>query len=312
MTIPVYLLTGYLGAGKTTLLNHLLAQPALQQRRVALIVNEFGTLGVDGQLIQAGQNRMFELNRGSLFCACIQTEFVDTLETIARDVQPELVLAEATGVAQTGDLCRFFAATQNEQAFAVRANLCVVDGFHFTKVLPYLKAVRTQVAWADGIVINKTDLLDEDARARLESLLSELNPRAVRTCTDHGQVDWAFLESLQHTPPADEPVNAPPEDIVACSLTAQRADRQRLRAAIERLGEGLLRLKGIVDFGDGPVLLESVFGMITESPVATNNPRYGVTAIAWKTGNQTLTQELGPALNLDVAPLVSITGRPAL
>jgi G3E family GTPase len=308
MTIPVYLLTGYLGAGKTTLLNHLLAQPALQRRRVALIVNEFGSLGVDGPLIRAGENRMFELNRGSLFCACIQTDFVDTLETIARDVQPELVLAEATGVAQTGDLCRFFAATQDERAFAVQANVCVVDGFNFTKVLPYLKAARAQVAWADGIVINKTDLLDHDALERLELLLDEMNPRAARIGASQGRVDWGFLASLTHTPPIGEPINAPPADMVTCSFPVQRADRDRLLRAIEQLGEQLLRLKGIVDFGDGPVLLESVFGMVTQRPVTADQPRYGLTAIAWKIREEALQRELGPALYLEAAPLVNITG----
>jgi len=166
MPIPVYLITGYLGSGKTTLLNHLLATPQLRSQRVALIVNEFGTLGVDGQLLEQAADHVFELNRGSLFCACIHADFVRTLETIARDIRPDVVLAEASGVAQTSDLGNFFDTPPARDQFQVQANLCVVDP-NVTKVLPYLKAARVQVTWADGLVINKSDLLGVAGTERL-------------------------------------------------------------------------------------------------------------------------------------------------
>lgn len=78
-TVPVYLLTGYLGSGKTTLLNYLLGQTPLAHQRVALVVNEFGTLGVDGQLIQGTEGGVFEINSGSLFCACTRSGLVKVL-----------------------------------------------------------------------------------------------------------------------------------------------------------------------------------------------------------------------------------------
>ncbi|MCE5273144.1 GTP-binding protein, partial [bacterium] len=74
--IPIILLTGYLGAGKTTLLNHLLSRPEIRERNVALIINEFGELGVDGRLVEAGTRPVYELNKGSLFCVCIKTDFL--------------------------------------------------------------------------------------------------------------------------------------------------------------------------------------------------------------------------------------------
>lgn len=127
MPVPVYLITGCLGSGKTTLLNHLLATPPLRSQRVALIVNEFGTPGVDGPLLQQAADHSFELNRGSLFCACIHADFARTLETIARDVRPDVVLAEASSVAQTSDLGKFFDTPPARDQLQVQANLCVVD-----------------------------------------------------------------------------------------------------------------------------------------------------------------------------------------
>ncbi len=166
-TIPVYLLTGYLGSGKTTLLNHLLSDPQLAGQRIALIVNEFGALGVDGQLVSGADGQVFELSRGSLFCACIRTDFARALEQIADDVQPDLVLAEATGVAATSDLVGFFDMAHGQSRFRVQANVCIVDSLNFTKVLPYLKAASAQVVSADGIVINKSDLMDEPGQTQL-------------------------------------------------------------------------------------------------------------------------------------------------
>ena len=197
--VPVYLITGYLGSGKTTLLNHLLATPELRSQRVALLVNEFGTLGVDGQLLETSADHIFELNRGSLFCACIQTDVVRALETIAAEIRPDLVIAEASGMAQTSDLSSFFALPSTRDRFRVQANVCVVDP-NFTKVLPYLKASRAQVEWADGLVINKMDVLGETGAERLASVVGDLNPRAAQLRVSHGRVGWDWLQALEHVP----------------------------------------------------------------------------------------------------------------
>ena len=97
--IDVWLLTGYLGAGKTTMLNNLLGAEMFKGKRVALVINEFGQLGIDGALVRPGEWTKFELNKGSLFCACIK---VDTVKVsgIAFDIKPDVVIIEATGLAK--------------------------------------------------------------------------------------------------------------------------------------------------------------------------------------------------------------------
>ena len=182
------------------MLNHLLAQPQLASKRIALVINEFGLLGVDGQLVKETNGGVFELNSGSLFCACTRSGLVKVLSQIATDVRPEMVIAEATGVAETSDLYDVLETAPLEGRFCVQANVCLVDSLNFTKVLPYLRAARTQVAGADGLVINKTDLLDETGADRLADLLTDLNGRADQVRVSHGQLDWNFVNGLRHVP----------------------------------------------------------------------------------------------------------------
>jgi G3E family GTPase len=272
---------------------------------VALIVNEFGTLGVDGQLLEQAADHVFELNRGSLFCACIQADFVRTLETIARDVRPDVVLAEASGVAQTSDLGKFFDTPPARDQFQVQANLCVVDP-NFTKVLPYLKAARVQVTWADGLVINKTDLLGVAGTERLAALLSDLNPRAAQTRVSHGRVGWEFVQGLRHVPCQAPPTVAPPEELATCSILGRSADRSEFQAAFRGIQDRLLRLKGIVDFGDGPTLIEGVFDTLTERPFQGEHPRFGITVIGWKITAEEMTNAFAPAIRSTNLPLVQL------
>ena len=304
--IPLYVLTGYLGSGKTTLLNHLLAQPALATRRVALVINEFGTLGVDGQLVRQTDGGVFELNSGSLFCACTRSGLVKILQQICDEVRPEMVIAEATGVSETSDLYDLLETEPLTGRFQIRANVCVVDAFNFTKILPYLNAARTQVATADGIVVNKTELLDETGIGRLTALLEELNPRAELATVSRGELAWDFVERLRHGGYRATAISEPPGDIVTCSFSNRRAVREKLAAAVEALGENLLRLKGIVDFGAGPCLVESVFGTLTERPVELASTRPGTTALGWKIEADALSRTLAEAFVPDAESLVSL------
>ncbi len=98
--IPTILLTGFLGAGKTTLLNRLITH--CQSTRSVLLINEFGQVGIDGELLAAGNYEKVELNRGSLFCICVRTDFIAEVERIARGIRPELLIIEA---ARIRDVC---------------------------------------------------------------------------------------------------------------------------------------------------------------------------------------------------------------
>jgi G3E family GTPase len=177
---------------------------------------------------------------------------------------------------------------------------------NLTKVLPYLKAARVQVEWADGLVINKTDLLGVTGTERLAALLSDLNPRGAQTRVSYGQVAWEFVQGLQHVPCQAPSTLAPPEDLATCSIVGRNADRGAFHAAFERIRDRLLRLKGIVDFGDGPVLVEGVFDTLTQRPFQGEHPRFGITVIGWKITAEEMTQVFSAAIRAPDAPLVQL------
>jgi G3E family GTPase len=292
--IPVLMLTGYLGAGKTTLLNHLLALPGIRDRRLALIINEFGPLGIDGKLVAPGRYAKFELNKGSVFCICIKTDFIRTLETIARDVGPELVIVEATGVADPCDLSQLMDTPLLAERFRVGANVCLVDAAGFTAVAAFLRTAPRQVQWADGLVINKSDLVTPHDIDVLQGVLRSLNPAAPHVVVSQGRVPEAFLDSLQHRERRGTVAVEPLEGLVSASFqTEALVDEQRFFAAIAALGGGLLRLKGTVCFRERTRFVEVVNGRVTEKEPPAALPRTAFTAIGWQCSREHLQATFG-------------------
>jgi G3E family GTPase len=293
--IPIILLTGYLGAGKTTLLNHLLGLERIVSRRPALVINEFGPLGVDGKLVRDGAWEKYEINRGSLFCVCTKTQFLLTLAQIGRNVRPGLVLIEATGIAETRDIEGYLDEGPIAGLFEVQANLCIVDAANFTKVGAFLKAATGQVVAADGIIVNKPDLASPQELDALGRILADINPRAPRAIVEHGRVEPSFLEGLEHVRCDEEAAQRAPQSLCAASF---EGDKPLSRAAFDRvladLGERLLRLKGTVRFTDGSRFVESVCGVRSERPAETDDAPTAFTAIAWRMTQEELSAAFSP------------------
>ena len=287
--IPLVILTGYLGAGKTSLLNHLLALPSLHGRKLALIINEFGTLGIDGLKVESGAHAKFELNRGSLFCICIKTDFVKTLTTIAEEVRPDLVLVEATGVADPCDIEQFLEVPTLAGRFRVQSSVCVVDAEGFTRVAAFMQAARRQVVWSDGLAINKTDLVTPSDLGILRQVLGGLNPRAPQVEVTYGRIPEEFLVSLVHERRPGAAAERPPDDLVSVSLQTDRVvDRAAFMGAIGALGDNLLRLKGVVRFPDGRAFVEVVTGRVTEERPLAGSETTAFVAIGWQVSRDTL------------------------
>ena len=301
---PIYMLTGYLGAGKTTVLNHMLSLPELTIGRTAVVVNEFGSLGVDGQLVRDGDYAMIELNRGCLFCSCIKTDLIETVRSIVEDIQPDRVLVEASGVAETSDMQEVFAASGFEDQVELRANLCVVDGLNLSKVLPFLRAATTQIEWADGVIINKADLIDEEAQRRIVSLVASptdgINPGVACSVVTDGRVSWDFIDSLTHRSAREIREINRPTNVVTKSFEVEHVNREAFYRAIDILDKNLLRLKGHVDFGEGPVFVETVFGMRHETPLDAPPSRFGFAAIGWNVTEATLQNLFSKAIDKSV------------
>ncbi|MEN8127834.1 MAG: GTP-binding protein [Planctomycetota bacterium] len=297
-TIDVYILTGFVGAGKTTLLNHLLRNKPLASENPALIINEFGRIGVDGALVEKQDLTRYDINKGSIFCICTKTDFLKALTEIADGGEHQTLLIEATGIAETVDIESFLDAPKLEDIYRIKANLCLVDAANFTRVAAFLKPAKTQVQYADALIVNKCDLVSDAERTTLGQILESLNPTAARVETEYGKIQADFLKDIQHSIHDDKTLEQPPEDIIAVSISSEQPyDRDAFFRTLDDLKDHLLRLKGNINFGDGVRFVELAGTEVTETnPSAElkkqNNAKTAFTAIAWKIDKDTLQAKL--------------------
>ncbi|MEI6970235.1 MAG: GTP-binding protein [bacterium] len=312
MSIPVILLTGYLGAGKTTALNRLLASPWVRELSPALIINEFGRLGVDGKLVD-GHTRKYEINKGSLFCTCTQHQLVQAMGEIAASPGTGLVIIESTGIAETRSLEGALAIPALTSAFRLQANICVVDATGFIKIAAFLAIATAQVRWADGLLITKGDQVPDGDVDSLLEVLHGLNPDAPVCVAPFGRGVEDFAPTIRHIERKGGPMDSPPTDIVSVSIETDIAfDRQRFMAAMAALGPRLLRLKGNVTFaGEGPRFVEVVHNRVTE---ADAKPGFATltafSAIAWHVHADELRRQLEPDQGRDHRPDKGGVGTP--
>ena len=176
--IPVTVITGYLGSGKTTLLNHILS--GQQGRKVAVIVNEFGEVGIDGQMIlRDDDEQLIEFNNGCLCC----TVRGDLIETIARlqerNAELDAILIETTGLADPAPVAStFFVSDAIRASTRLDAFVTVVDAVNLKQNLAQSTEAQEQLAFADIVLVNKIDLVSEEAAVRVERQVRSLNPLA--------------------------------------------------------------------------------------------------------------------------------------
>ena len=191
--IPVTVITGYLGSGKTTLLNHILT--GQQGRKVAVIVNEFGEVGIDGQLIvQDGDEQLIEFNNGCL-CCTVRGDLIETITKLQeRAGELDAIIIETTGLADPAPVAStFFVSEEIRASTRLDSFVTVVDVVNLEKNLAQSVEAQEQVAFADIVLVNKVDLATEEAVARVERTVRSLNPLATIHRTEQGVIDLALI-----------------------------------------------------------------------------------------------------------------------
>lgn len=262
--IPVTILTGFLGSGKTTLLNRILTAP--HGRRIAVVVNEFGDIGLDQKFIARAEGDIVELTNGCVCCSARNDTVEILLSLVSRARQGQAidhVVIETTGLAKPAALARFFMSDSPlKNDYRLDAIVTLVDAFHGTSQLIQYREAKEQVAVADLIVLNKTDLSEEPQRSNLREWLRGLNPTAPIVAATHGDValdtildigGFNLAAKAHILGEADDHDHVHDTDITAISIREERPlDRGKFARWLAELvameGVDLLRYKGIISF----------------------------------------------------------------
>ncbi len=302
--IPTVLVTGFLGAGKTTVINRLISHftglPSGRPRKLAVMINEFASIGIDGALVPDAISSLgegyhkVELNRGSIFCACLRTDFISELKKLALEVQPDLLLIEATGIARVDDLFVMMKQDSLRDLIGIVKNICVADAASFHKVEQTLEAVGIQARYADLFILNKVDRADAALLKSTEALLATHNPLAPIYRAQHG--DAPFSTIFRQAPGAavsDDrraPAGAAPADVSATASIASAPEYHsasvQLKGSFDRTKwaelvatlrrERLVRAKGIIVYPDGARYFEIISGEYSEREAPATLEEKGV------------------------------------
>jgi G3E family GTPase len=186
--IPVTVLTGYLGAGKTTLLNRILTED--HGRKFAVIVNEFGEIGIDNDLVVDADEEVFEMNNGCI-CCTVRGDLIRIIEGLMRRKGKfDAILVETTGLADPAPVAQtFFVDADVAKDARLDAIVTVADAKWLSARLKDAPEAKNQIAFADVILINKTDLVTPKELRELEARIHALNPYARLHRTERAKID---------------------------------------------------------------------------------------------------------------------------
>lgn len=258
--IPVTVLTGYLGAGKTTLLNRILSED--HGRRFAVVVNEFGEIGIDGDLVVDSDEEVYSMNNGCVCCS-VRGDLIRILTGLVKRRDLDGILLETTGLADPSPIIQtFFMDDAVRDGTMLDAVVTVVDAAHFPGQAASRREAVEQVVYADLLILNKADLVDEARLAGIEAQVKRLNPQAEIVRSERCDVPLekilarnSFdLSRLLFLSPSL--MNAPSTGqhdagVSSVSLTLDRpVDAQRFQEHLGKYlaehGENVYRCKGIV------------------------------------------------------------------
>jgi G3E family GTPase len=249
-TVAVDILTGFLGSGKTTLLRHVL-EHGLSGKPVAVIMNEIGEVGIDGKVVTglANVEKMVELASGCICCSIDDYRFDLAIQEIVDTARPHLIIIESTGLADPEPL----AYRVKNAGLGLDAVITVVDAANLERQLGEAAVARAQIEAADFLVVNKLDLVEGRALARVERRLARMNPRAERFRTVRGAIDSDVLFATG-VAAYRERARTASDHLQADGITSflYRSPRplhqERFERLLRRLPEDVLRAKGIVRF----------------------------------------------------------------
>jgi len=274
----VYLITGFLGSGKTTFLNRIINRFP-RDKKLTLLVNEFGEIGVDGTLVEGEDIDMMEISKGSIFCVCVKTDFIKGLYELNTKVQPDVLLIESTGVANPTDLQKDLVLPIFNNRFQFSEQFCVIDAAHFLDAYGVFASIEKQIASSDTFIINKTDLATPERIEEIKEVIHQFHPEPKFFETTYADIplDKFFdlelkdpQESTRSIPATDKQIQpalseqeldkfldnlldspdleiTPPDTLVSIAYEWQGEGLDQIKDMAENLPPSVVRAKGFLD-----------------------------------------------------------------
>jgi G3E family GTPase len=301
----VYLITGFLGSGKTTFLNRIIdAFP--KDKKLTILVNEFGEIGVDGTLVEGDEIDMMEISKGSIFCVCVKTDFIKGLYELTTKVQPDVLLIESTGVANPSDLKKDIKLPIFNDRFHFMEQFCVIDAVHFIDAYNVYASLEKQIASSTVFIINKIDLASPETIAETKKVICQFHPDPSFFETTYGDIPldsfFDFTPPASPDPETPQPEKAnttllsdeelekfiddlldspdleitPPDTLMSVAYHWKGEQLEQISAMAEALPSSIVRAKGFVEEKNRMYLFNYVMGTWTveETAVAKNRIKH--------------------------------------
>ncbi|MCP4348055.1 MAG: hypothetical protein GY795_21345 [Desulfobacterales bacterium] len=322
-TTQVCLITGFLGSGKTTFLNRIIDRFP-KDKKLTLLINEFGEIGVDGTLVEGDEIDMMEISKGSIFCVCVKTDFIKGLYELNKVIQPDVLIIESTGVANPSDLKRDLKLPIFNNRFQFAEQFCIIDAAHFLDAYEVYVSLEKQIASSTVFIINKTDLAQPGTVEEIKKIVRQFHPDPLFFETTYSDIPLKefiitekqavldktalkspelseneldeYIDELMENPDLEI---TPPDMLVsaACKWTGDNIGQ--VKAMAENLPSSVVRAKGFLEEKNKIYLFNYVMGdwTIAESEIPKDRIKHKNTIIF-----------IGPPESIEQIEKISETG----
>lgn len=282
-TTNVILVTGFLGCGKTTFLNRVI-KIFPKNLKLMILMNEFGEIGLDGILIESDELEILEISKGSIFCVCVKTDFIRSLNEIAHSIKPDVLIVESTGVANPSDLKKDLNLSIFQNRFKLSEQICLIDADCFEAVYETFVSVEKQITSSTLFIINKTDLASEQKISRVKEIVRKYHSSPEFFETTYADVPLErfipgvekiealvqytrtsvlpeqlekVIDGLLENP---DPNSAPPDRLLSAIYFWGGKDIESFKKILPVLPKQLVRAKGFLTHGNTVFLFNLVMG----------------------------------------------------